>query len=66
MAITWILVANASLAKLYANLGPNKGLTLVKELIHPERGRSSSRVTSRHFDHGNGTLAFTSKLFRFG
>jgi len=29
-------------------------------------GRSSSRVTSRHFDHGNGTLAFTSKLFRFG
>ena len=28
MAITWILVANASLAKLYANLGPNKGLTL--------------------------------------
>ncbi len=30
------------------------------------RGRSSSRVTSRHFDHGNGTLAFTSKLFRFG
>ena len=34
MAITWILVANASLAKLYANLGPNKGLTLVKELIY--------------------------------
>ena len=29
-------------------------------------GRSSSRVTSRHFDHGNGSQAFTSKLFRFG
>lgn len=25
MAITWILVANASLARLYANLGPNRG-----------------------------------------
>ena len=44
--------------------------TLEKRLYGPvcgrNRGRSSSRVTSRHFDHGNGTLAFTSKLFRFG
>jgi len=48
MAITWILVANASLAKLYANLGPNKGLTLVKELIHPEsRQKNSELVTDR-------------------
>ncbi|NMG45623.1 host attachment protein [Aromatoleum toluvorans] len=48
MAITWILVANASLAKLYANLGPNKGLTLVKELIHPEsRQKNSDLVTDR-------------------
>ncbi|ENO87905.1 host attachment protein [Thauera linaloolentis] len=48
MAITWILVANASLAKLYANLGPNKGLTLVKELIHPEsRQKNSQLVTDR-------------------
>jgi protein required for attachment to host cells len=48
MAITWILVANASLAKLYANIGPNKGLTLVKELIHPEsRQKNSDLVTDR-------------------
>lgn len=48
MAITWILVANASLAKLYANFGPNKGLTLVKELIHPEsRQKNSELVTDR-------------------
>lgn len=48
MAITWILVANASLAKLYANLGPNKGLTLVKEMIHPEsRQKNSDLVTDR-------------------
>lgn len=48
MSITWILVANASLAKLYANLGPNKGLKLVKELIHPEsRQKNSELVTDR-------------------
>lgn len=48
MAITWILVANASLAKLYANLGPHKGLTLVKEMIHPEsRQKNSDLVTDR-------------------
>ncbi|MFN3984297.1 MAG: host attachment protein [Rhodocyclaceae bacterium] len=48
MAITWILVANASLAKLYENLGPNKGLRLVKELLHPEsRFKNSELVTDR-------------------
>ncbi len=48
MAITWILVANASLAKLYANLGPNKGLQLVKELVHPEsRQKNAELVTDR-------------------
>jgi hypothetical protein len=31
MAITWILVANASQAKLYANAGPKKGLKLIKD-----------------------------------
>lgn len=48
MAITWILVANASLARLYEHLGPNKGLKLVKELIHPEsRLKNSELVTDR-------------------
>ena len=46
MAITWILVANASLAKLYANLGPNKGLKLVKELMHPESRRKNAELAS--------------------
>jgi protein required for attachment to host cells len=46
MAITWILVANASLAKLYANLGPNKGLKLVKELIHPESRQKNADLAS--------------------
>lgn len=57
MAITWILVANASLAKLYANLGPNKGLQLVKELIHPEsRQKNAELVTDRPGSNGaNGS-----------
>ena len=46
MAITWILVANASLAKLYANLGPNQGLRLVKELIHPASRQKNSDLVS--------------------
>ena len=46
MAITWILVANASLAKLYENLGPNKGLKLVKELIHPESRQKNGELVS--------------------
>ena len=37
-----------------------------KQPNHRGRGRSSSRVTSRHFDHGNGSRAFTFKLFRSG
>lgn len=45
---TWILVANSSQAKLYANHGPKKGLTLVKELAHPEsRLKNSDLVTDR-------------------
>jgi protein required for attachment to host cells len=48
MAITWILVANASLAKLYANLGPNQGLRLVKELMHPaSRQKAADLVSDR-------------------
>ncbi|MCB1897231.1 MAG: host attachment protein, partial [Rhodocyclaceae bacterium] len=57
MTITWILVANASLAKLYANLGPNKGLKLVKELDHPEsRQKNADLVTDRSgTGHGDGS-----------
>lgn len=48
MAITWILVANASLARLYEHPGPNKGLRLVKELTHPEsRLKNADLVTDR-------------------
>ena len=45
---TWILVANASLARFYANSGPNKGLALMKEIRHPEsRQKNAALVTDR-------------------
>lgn len=48
MSITWIMVANASNARLFTNSGPNKGLELVKELIHPEsRERAAELVSDR-------------------
>jgi protein required for attachment to host cells len=48
MATTWILVANASHAKLYANTGPKKGLKLVKDLQHPEsREKAADLVSDR-------------------
>ncbi len=55
MAITWILVANASLAKLYENLGPNKGLKLIKELIHPESRQKNGELVSDR----SGAMAMT-------
>jgi protein required for attachment to host cells len=48
MTTTWILVANASQAKLYANTGPKKGLQLMKELMHPaSREKASGLVSDR-------------------
>jgi protein required for attachment to host cells len=46
MATTWIIVANASQAKLYANTGPKKGLKLIKELKHPESREKASELVS--------------------
>jgi len=45
---TWVLVANASKAKLFANPGPRKGLRLLKEIDHPEsRQKNADLVTDR-------------------
>jgi protein required for attachment to host cells len=62
MSITWIMVANASQAKLFANAGPKKGLELVKELLHPaSREKTSNLVSDRPGSHpgpGSGYGAF--------
>jgi protein required for attachment to host cells len=48
MTTTWILVANASEAKLYANKGINKGLEIIASFDHPEsRKKGSDLVTDR-------------------
>lgn len=48
MTTTWILVANASEAKLYANKGISKGLEKVAAFDHPDsRKKSSDLVTDR-------------------
>ena len=61
MTTSWILVANASTARIFSNNGPKKGLKLVKELNHPEsRQKSSDLVTDRPghmqgFGNGHGS-----------
>lgn len=53
MSVTWIMVANASQARFFANDGRKKGLTLVKELMHPEsREKTSNLVSDRSGAYG--------------
>lgn len=48
MTTTWILVANASEAKIYVNKGISKGLEKIAAFDHPEsRKKSSDLVTDR-------------------
>jgi protein required for attachment to host cells len=58
MTTTWILVANAASAKLYANDGPHKGLRKIREFMHPaSREKGSELVSDRpghNQGHGNG------------
>ncbi|MES2000437.1 MAG: host attachment protein [Pseudomonadota bacterium] len=64
MTTTWIVVANASLAFLYANSGPKQGLKLIKEIAHPaSREKASALVTDRPGHNpgsGNGHGSFVS------
>lgn len=55
MSTTWILVANASMAKLYANHGVKKGLELVKEFSHPESREKASALVSDRPGHNPGS-----------
>jgi protein required for attachment to host cells len=58
MSTTWILVANASEAKLYANRGISKGLEKVAAFDHPNSRKKSSDLVSDRSGHmqsaGNG------------
>lgn len=59
MSVTWIMVANASQAKLYSNTGPKKGLQLLKEMMHPEsREKAANLVSDRIGNYpGSGSYA---------
>lgn len=53
MSVTWIMVANASQAKLFAHHGRKRGLELVKELAHPQsREKTSNLVSDRSGAYG--------------
>lgn len=51
MNTTWILVANSSIANLYANNGPHHGLQLVKQLVHPESREKAAELVSDRPGH---------------
>ncbi len=53
MSTTWVMVANASHAKLFSNEGPNKGLQLVKELCHPESREKAAELVSDRAGSGS-------------
>jgi protein required for attachment to host cells len=55
MLITWVMVANASQAKLFSNTGPQRALQFVKELAHPESREKTSNLVSDRSGSRNGT-----------
>lgn len=46
MSKNWILIANASQARIYANHGVKKGLSLVKEFAHAESREKAAELVS--------------------
>lgn len=55
MSITWVMVANASLAKFFSNTGPQRELQLIRELAHPESREKTSDLVSDRSGSRNGT-----------
>lgn len=58
MSVTWIVVANASQAKLYENQGPKKGLQLVKEMDHPESREKAANLVSDRIGNFQGSGSY--------
>ena len=58
MGTTWILIANATRARLYENTGIGKGLDLLEEFTHPESRLKGADLVSDRPGHmqssGNG------------
>ena len=55
MSLTWVMVANASLARFFSNTGPQRELRLIKELTHPESREKRSNLVSDRSGSRTGT-----------
>jgi protein required for attachment to host cells len=62
MSVTWIVVANASQAKLYENQGPKKGLQLVKEMDHPESREKAANLVSDRVGNFQGSGSYAQHI----
>lgn len=51
MTTTWILVANASIATVYASAGPGLGLSRIKALTHPQSRMKNADLVSDRAGH---------------
>jgi protein required for attachment to host cells len=58
MPVTWIVVANASQARLFENDGPKKGLRLVKEMDHPESREKAANLVSDRVGNFQGSGSY--------
>lgn len=58
MSKTWIVVANASLTKLYENQGPKTGLQLIKEMAHPESREKAANLVSDRVGNFQGSGSY--------
>jgi len=55
MSVTWVMVANASLARFFSNTGPQRQLQLFKELAHPQSREKTSNLVSDRSGSRTGT-----------
>lgn len=58
MSVTWIMVANSSQAKLFANRGPHKGLELIKEMHHPQSREKAANLVSDRVGNFKGSGSY--------
>jgi protein required for attachment to host cells len=52
MSVTWVLVANASAARLYINEGPKKGLRKLREFAHARSRAKLADLITDQSPHG--------------
>ncbi len=56
MSITWVMVANSSLARLFSSTGSRRELRLIKEFAHPESREKTSNLVSDRCGSRTGSV----------